>query len=169
MCIYTFSQSSQGNLKRTASYILWCINERICLILHTRQNISDRHFITSMSSDTCKFAQWWYWDGVVHKQTNTICKPKRIRLFALIIYWATIMKTKSRFSRNIHAISDRIWCNKHFRYTTMENMITTGKVDACDLIMITVSINISLQLPKLKWAGWTHTIPCIVMTIKGNR
>ena len=55
-----FSQSSQGkwvNWKHTAPYIVWQITVKICLILHTRQNISDRHFISSMSSD--KFVKWW--------------------------------------------------------------------------------------------------------------
>ena len=56
----------------------------------------------------------------MYKQTNTICRPKRIRIFALIINCTTIMKTKSRFSRNVYAISDRIWCNKHLRHTTTE-------------------------------------------------
>ena len=57
-----------------------------------------------------RFAQWWPWDGVMCKQTNTICKPKRIRLFALIINCTILMKTNSRFSRNVYTISDRIWC-----------------------------------------------------------
>ena len=30
------------------------------------------------------------------------------------------MKTKSRFSRNVYAIGDRIWCDKHLRHTTTE-------------------------------------------------
>ena len=33
------------------------MTERICLTLQTRQHISDRHFVSSTSSD--KFAQWW--------------------------------------------------------------------------------------------------------------
>ena len=33
------------------------------------------------------------------------------------------MKTKSRFSRNVYAISDRIWCNKHLRHTTTEKYV----------------------------------------------
>ena len=52
----------------------------------------------------------------MQKQTNTICKPKRIRLFALIINCTIIMKIKSRFSWNVYALSDRIWCNKHLRH-----------------------------------------------------
>ena len=27
---------------------------------------------------------------------------------------------KTKFSRSVYAISDRIWCNKHLRHTTME-------------------------------------------------
>ena len=75
-----------------------------------------------MSSD--KFAQWWQWDDV---QTSTICKPKRIRLFALIINCTIIMKTNSRRSRNVYAIGDRIWCNKHLRHTTTEKYDNNGK------------------------------------------
>ena len=48
--------------------------------------------------------------------TNTICKPKRIRLFELIINCTIIMKTKSRFSRTVYAITDRMWCNKHLKH-----------------------------------------------------
>ena len=100
----------------------------------------------------------------MYKQTNTICKPNRIRLFALIINCIVIMKTKSPFPWNICAIRDRIWCNKHLRHTTTENMITTGKVDTSNLMMIiTWAMDISFQSPKLKWAGWTYTTPYIVM------
>ena len=56
----------------------------------------------------------------MYKQTNTICKPKRIRLFTLVINCTILMKTNSRFSRNVYTISDRIWCNKHLRHTTTE-------------------------------------------------
>ena len=72
----------------------------------------------------------------MYKQTDTSCKPKRIRLFALIINCAMIMKNKSRFSQNVYAISDRIWCNKHLKYTNTENIIIMGKVDTFDLMMI---------------------------------
>ena len=37
------------------------------------------------------------------------------------------MKTNSRFSRNVYAISDRIWCNKHLRHTTPEKYNNNGK------------------------------------------
>ena len=46
-----------------------------------------------------------------------------------------------------------------------KNMITIGKVDASDLMMIiTWAIDISFQLPELKWVSWTHTTPHILMT-----
>ena len=48
-------------------------------------------------------------------------------LFALIINCTIIMKTNSRFSRNVYAISDRILCNKHPRHTTTEKYDTNGK------------------------------------------
>ena len=36
------------------------------------------------------------------------------------------------FPEYIYTISDRIWCNKHLKHTTTENLITLGKVDASD-------------------------------------
>ena len=74
-----------------------------------------------------KFAQWWWWDGIMYKETNTIFKTKRIRLFALIIHCTIITKTNSRFYRNVYAISDRIWCNKHLRHTTTKKCDNNGK------------------------------------------
>ena len=100
----------------------------------------------------------------MYKQTNTIYYTKRIWLFALIINCTIIVKTDFQFSRNVYAVSNRIWCNKHLRHTTMENMIPMGKVDTSDLMMIiTWAIDISFQSPILKWASWTHTTPYIVM------
>ena len=82
----------------------------------------------------------------MYKQTNAICKPKRILLFQLIINCTIIMKTKSLFSRNVYAISDRIWCNKHLRHTHGKNIIKMGKVDTSDLMMIiTWAFDISFQ------------------------
>ena len=72
----------------------------------------------------------------MYKQTDTICKPKRIRLFALMINCEIMMKKKSRFSQNVYAISDRIWCYKHLKHTTTENMITMAKVGTVDSMMI---------------------------------
>ena len=63
----------------------------------------------------------------MYKQTNTICKPKRIRLFAFIINSTILMKTNFRFSRNVFTISDRIWCNKHLRHTTTEKYENNGE------------------------------------------
>ena len=63
----------------------------------------------------------------MYKQTNTICKPKGIRLFALIINCTTLKKTNSRFSRNVYKINDRKWCNKHLRHTTTGKYENNGK------------------------------------------
>ena len=60
-------------------------------------------------------------------------KLKRIRIFALIIPCTIIMETKSRYTQNVYAISDRTWCNKHLRHTTTENIIM-GTVDTSDLM-----------------------------------
>ena len=37
------------------------------------------------------------------------------------------METKSQFSRNVYAIRDRIWCNKHLRHTTTKKYDNNGK------------------------------------------
>ena len=76
-----------------------------------------------------------------------------------------MVMTKSQFSRNVYAIRDRIWCNKHLRHTTTENMITMGKVDTSDFMMIiTWAMSISFQSPELKWVSWAYTTPYILMT-----
>ena len=49
------------------------------------------------------------------------------QLFALIINCTIMMRTKSQFSRNVFAIHDKIWCNKHLRHTTMEKYDNNGK------------------------------------------
>ena len=36
------------------------------------------------------------------------------------------MKTKSRFSRNVYAVSNRIWCNKYLRHTTTEKYVISA-------------------------------------------
>ena len=118
--------------------------ENMLYLNHTRQNIFERQNISSMSSD--KFAQWWRWDGVFYKLTNTIWK--QILVFPECI------------------------CNKwqNMMLQTRKNMITMGRIDTSDLIMIiTYTIDTSCQSPVLKWTSWTHTIPYIVMKIKGFR
>ena len=37
------------------------------------------------------------------------------------------MKTNSRFSRNVFAMSNRIWYDKHLRHTTTEKYDNNGK------------------------------------------
>ena len=79
-----------------------------------------------------------------------MCEPKRIRLFELIINCTVIMKTISRVSPNVCAISDRIWCNKHLRPTTTE------KYYLCDVSSLPLTAPITRKLDKywvcvLKW------------------
>ena len=38
-----------------------------------------------------------------------------------------MLRTKYQFSRNVYAIRDRIWCNKHLRHTTTEKYDNNGK------------------------------------------
>ena len=37
------------------------------------------------------------------------------------------MKTNSPFSRNVYAVSDKIWCSKHLRHITTEKYENNGK------------------------------------------
>ena len=77
-----------------------------------------------MSSD--KFAQWWLWDSV--KPNKWIrSASQHIRLFALIMNCTITMKTKSRFSRNVYAISDRVWRKSYLRHTTADKYDKNGK------------------------------------------
>ena len=96
-CIYILSiiANEMGKLKTHSP--AYCMMDNWENMLNVTRTI-DRQFISSMSSD--KFAQWW-WDGEMYKQTNTICKPKRSRLFTLIINCTIIMKTNSRFYLNL--------------------------------------------------------------------
>ena len=73
------------------------------------------------------------------------------------------MKTSSRFSRNVYAISNKYDVTNISDTQPRKNMITMGKVDTSDLMMIiTWAIDISFQSPILKWASWTHKAPYIV-------
>ena len=104
----------------------------------------------------------------MYKQTNTICKPKRIRLFALIINCIILKKTNSRFSQNVYTISDRTWCNKHLRHTTTEKYENNWKGGYFRFHDDNnMSYRYILSITLLKWASWTQTTPYSVMKIKG--
>ena len=106
----------------------------------------------------------------MYKQTNAICKTKRIRLFTLIINCTILMKTNSRFSRNVYTISDRIWCNKHLRHTnTMYvEVIIHSSIQAtpqCVLKHIRPTHSITISPLGLEWnyipyhpEGWKETM-----------
>ena len=53
------------------------------------------------------------------------------------------MKTKSQFSQNVNAISDRIWSNKHLRHTTTE------KYD--NKFIVRPNMNSLTKIQKLCW------------------
>ena len=102
----------------------------------------------------------------MYKQANTICKPKRIPLFALIINCTILMKTNYRFSRNVYPISDRKWCNTHLRHTTTEKYERNGKDGYFRFDYDNnMSYRYILSITLLKWASWTHITPYIVMKI----
>ena len=88
--VYILSIITRGIGKLKTHSPIYCLMdkwENMLNLTHTLDKIeSDRHFISSMSLD--RFAQSWWWDGVMYKQTNMICKPERIRLFALIRFCA---------------------------------------------------------------------------------
>ena len=88
----------------------------------------------------------------------------------LCINCTILMKTNSRFSRNVYTISDKIWCNKHLRRTTAEKYENNEKggyfrFDDDNKMSYRYILSINLH----KWASWTHTTPFIVIKIKGNR
>ena len=61
-------------------------------------------------------------------QTNEYdLRAKTYPTIALIINRTILIKTNSRFSRNVYKISDRIWCNTHLRHTTTEKYENNGK------------------------------------------
>ena len=126
--VYSFNHHERnGSTENTQPHILYKNNwENMLYLTHTL----DKLYLTGILQVQClqiRFAQWWWWDGVMYKKTNTTRKPKRIRLFALIINGTILMKTNSWFSWNVCTISDRIWCNKHLRHTTTEKYENNGK------------------------------------------
>ena len=137
-----------GTLKTCSpTYCIMDDGENMLNLTHTRQNISDRHFISSMTSD--KFPQWWYWDGVLYKQTSTICKPKRIRIFALIVNCTIMMKANSGFPGTYMQYVTEYYVTNISDTQPRKNMITMRQVDTSDLMMIiTWAIDISFQSPR---------------------
>ena len=125
--IYSLNHhKGNGSTENTQPHLLYKDNsENMLNLTHTLTKYIWQTFISSMSS-VCTMTIM----RGCNVQTNAICKPKRIRLFALIINCAIIMKTKSRYSRNIYSISDRIWCIKHLRH------IATKKCDQHSLRLI---------------------------------
>ena len=161
--IYSFNHHKGNGKLKTHSHT-YCIMhnwENMLNLTHTLDKLYLTGILCSMSSDkVC----------TMYKQTNTIYKPKRIRLFALIINCAILMKPNSRFSRKVYTISERQWCKKTFRHTTTEKYENNGKggyfrFDDNNNVSYRYIISITL----LKWASWTHTTSYIVWKIKGNR
>ena len=59
-------------------------------------------------------------------RSDSKCSP--VHKYCLIIINCTIiMNTNSQFSRNVYAISNRIWCNIHLRHTTTEKYYNNGR------------------------------------------
>ena len=104
------------------------------MLTHTRQNIYGRHFISSMSSD--KFVKWWKWDGVLYKQTSTVWKPKRIRIFALIINYTMLMKTNPGFPGTYIQQVIGYDVTNSSGTQPRKNLVTMRKVDTSNLMMI---------------------------------
>ena len=80
-----------------------------------------------------------------------------------------IDEKNSLFSRNVYAISDRIWCNTHLRHTSTEKYNNNGKggyfrfddynnTSFKYILSITYNWNVEHKLNT----SWTHTQPNIV-------
>ena len=74
---------------------------------------------------------------------------------------------KSQFSRNVFAIRDRIWCNKHLRHTTTEKYDNNGK---CWYFRFDDDNKMSYEyIDKLTW--WRHqleTFSALLALCAGN-
>ena len=72
-------------------------------------------------------------------------------IFELIINWIIVTKTKSRFSRNVYAINDRIWCNKQLRHTTTEKYVVFAKNKMAEnkVLEIEISRFVNVFFPSL--------------------
>ena len=152
--IYFLSIITKGMGKLKARSPTYCIMdnwENMLNLTHTLDKWYLRHFISSMSSDEVCTMMIMRWFNVQTNEYDIDC--------------IILMKTNSRFSRNVYTISEYDVINISGTQQR-KNMKTMGKVDTSDLMMIiTWGIDISVQSPILKWASWTHTTPYVVMKI----
>ena len=86
------------------------------------------------------------------------------------------MKTISQFSRNVYAINDRIWFNKHLRHTTTEKYDNNGKggyfrFDDDNIMSYRYILSITYtEMGQLNtYNPPPPPPPFIVMKIQGNR
>ena len=100
-------------------YNIQWITEKIRLILltHSTKQIWQAFYKFNVFRYVCTM-MIMRWCNVQTKEHDlqaktypTICTHPKL---------TTIINTKSQFSRNVYAISDRMWCNKHLRHTTTE-------------------------------------------------
>ena len=117
--IYSLNhRKGMGKLKTHSP--IYCIMDNWENMLNLTHTL-DKTYLTGILEVQCLQISLHNDDNEMMWSTNKRIRSadqKRIRIFALIIICTTIIKTKSRFSRNVYAISDRIWCNKHLRHTT---------------------------------------------------
>ena len=86
----------------------------------------------------------------MYKHTDTICKLKHIQLFALLINCAIVMKTKFHFPGIYMQYATENDVTNISGTWPWKNMITMGKVDTSDLMMmITWPIDISLIMVQI--------------------
>ena len=172
--IYILSIIKRGMGKLKTHSPTYCIldnGENMLNLTHTL----DKIYLTGILKVQCLQISLHNDDNEMVYSTNKrirSAKPKRIRLFVLIINCTIIIKRNSRFSRNVYAINDSIWCNKHLRHTTTEKYDKNGKgvyfrLDDDNNMGYRYILSIT-QLPILKWVSWTYT-PYIVMKIEGDR
>ena len=124
--IISIITKEMGKLKaHSPTYCIMDNWENMLNVTHTRQIISDRHFISSMSSDKactmmimrrCNVQTNEY--DLEAKMYPTICTHHKAH---------STNENKFPVYRNVYTISDRIWCNKHLRHTTTEKYENNGK------------------------------------------
>ena len=133
--IISIIRKGMGKLKtHSPTYCIMDNWENMLNLTHTRQIISDRHFISSMSSDKVCTVIIMRWCNV---QTNEY--DLQSKTYPTIYTHHKLHNTnenKFPVSRNVYTISDRIWWNNPLRHPTTENIKTMGKVDTSNLIMI---------------------------------
>ena len=133
-CIYILWIITRGMGKLKTYSTTYCImdnGENMLNLTHTL----DKIYLRGILKVQCFQISLHNYDNEMMYGTN-----KRVRSASHTI----MTKTNSQFSRNVYAISDRIWCNKHFRHAITEKYDNNGDylfLDVQQLVRPPNSIN----------------------------